>query len=130
VSALPCVNGYDRPDIRRRCECDDCADARILNQRRQFRRAQPATTSRPRSYSAKGTPHPFALKDLEAALGVSLNERGVPDKVQTANLLDVSTRTVDRLRAAGLTEWQADEYAVRGRLHPGAVWETWWSETG
>ncbi len=119
MSALPCVNGHDRPDKRGRCHCEDCADRRILTQRRANRRQGGALSGQPRFFGPKDAPRSFPLEDLQEFLRV----RSVED---TAERLHVSARTVARLRA-GLTEWQADEYAIRAGLHPGTVWEGWWS---
>lgn len=120
MSALPCVKGYDRPDKRGRCHCEDCSDRRVLAKRRSNRRQGGAQSGQPRFFGPKDAPRTFPLEPLQEFLGV----RSVED---TAERLHVSTKTVWRLRA-GLTEWQADEYAIRAGLHPGTVWECWWSE--
>lgn len=41
--------------------------------------------------------------------------------------LGVSTRTVWRWRASGLTAHQADRAAIAAGWHPGSIWDTWWS---
>ncbi len=62
----------------------------------------------------------FAFDAIEAHLG--------PASTATiAMRLGVSARTVWRWRASGLTELQADRVAVAAGLHPGSVWDTWWS---
>lgn len=45
---------------------------------------------------------------------------------QAADLLAVSTRTVHRLRASGLTPQTADRLAVAAGFHPLAVWGDAW----
>jgi hypothetical protein len=44
---------------------------------------------------------------------------------QIADQLDISTRTVTRLRTHGLSERLADRYACRVNLHPAIVWPEW-----
>ena len=62
----------------------------------------------------------FPFADLEALLGEC------PTRVIAARL-GVSTRTVWRWRAGGLTVDQADRAAIAAGWHPGTVWDTWWS---
>ena len=62
----------------------------------------------------------FPFSDLEARLGHCAT------KVIAARL-GVSTRTVWRWRAAGLTADQADRAAIAAGWHPGSIWDTWWS---
>ncbi len=45
---------------------------------------------------------------------------------QAARLLDVSTRTLHRLRQTGLNPWTADRLAIAGGLHPLLVWGEAW----
>ena len=45
---------------------------------------------------------------------------------QAAELLAVSTRTVHRLRASGLTPQTADRLAIAAGFHPLAVWGDAW----
>ncbi len=45
---------------------------------------------------------------------------------QAAALLDVSTRTLHRLRHTGLSPWTADRLAIAGGLHPLVVWGEAW----
>ncbi len=45
---------------------------------------------------------------------------------QAAALLDVSTRTLNRLRHTGLNPWTADRLAIAGGLHPLLVWGEAW----
>jgi hypothetical protein len=50
---------------------------------------------------------------------------------QAAALLDVSTRTLHRLRHTGLNPWTADRLAIAGGLHPLVVWgEAWMHAIG
>ncbi len=50
---------------------------------------------------------------------------------QAATLLDVSTRTLHRLRHTGLNPWTADRLAIAGGLHPLVVWgEAWMDAIG
>jgi len=46
---------------------------------------------------------------------------------QAAALLDVSTRTLHRLRHTGLSPWTADRLAIAGGLHPLLVWGEAWT---
>jgi len=45
---------------------------------------------------------------------------------QAAALLDVSTRTLHRLRHTGLNPWTADRLAIAGGMHPLVVWGEAW----
>ena len=45
---------------------------------------------------------------------------------QAAQLLNVSVRTVHRLRASGLSPWTADRLAVAAGFHPLAIWGDAW----
>ncbi len=45
---------------------------------------------------------------------------------QAAQMLNVSTRTVHRLRVSGLSPWTADRMAVAAGFHPLAVWGDAW----
>ncbi len=50
---------------------------------------------------------------------------------QAATLLDVSTRTLHRLRHTGLNPWTADRLAIAGGIHPLVVWgEAWMHAIG
>ena len=64
-------------------------------------------------------PRPFLLQSLL-------------DQLQTkpstwASRWGVSGTDLKRYMAEGLTEYQADRYAVRAGLHPGDVWPEWWA---
>ena len=62
----------------------------------------------------------FPLSDLEARLGHCATQ-------VIAARLGVSTRTVWRWRASGLTADQADRAAIAAGWHPVSIWDTWWS---
>lgn len=68
---------------------------------------------------AKGERRPYPLEALAGRLGAA----GGPTAL--ASQLDVSVRNIYRWRRIGLTEAQADEFAVRCGLHPCEVWD-WW----
>jgi hypothetical protein len=62
----------------------------------------------------------FPFADFEAHLS--------PESAATlAQRLGVSTRTVWRWRADGLTAIHADRVACACGLHPGIVWADWWA---
>ncbi len=76
-------------------------------------------------------PERLPLQPLLDALPID-HQRARPDVAapgvvaQAAELLAVSTRTVHRLRASGLTPWTADRLAVAAGFHPLAVWGDAW----
>lgn len=41
--------------------------------------------------------------------------------------LGVTRRTIQRLANTGLTDRQADHYAIRAGLHPAWIWPEWWT---
>ena len=45
---------------------------------------------------------------------------------QAARILNVSTRTVHRLRHTGLSPWTADRLALAAGYHPFAIWGDRW----
>lgn len=47
---------------------------------------------------------------------------------QVARLLNISTRTVHRLRHTGMSPWTADRLALAAGYHPFAVWGDRWLE--
>lgn len=61
----------------------------------------------------------YPLADLETAAGAT-------DLAHLARMLGVSHHWVRVLADAGLSERQADHFAVRLGLHPSWVWPQWW----
>lgn len=76
----------------------------------------PTPSARPAD-PGRGTPRPYPFAELEAAAGGSAS--------CLCRLLRISWATLGRLRSAGLSEEQADRFAVRLGLHPAEVWPGW-----
>jgi len=68
-------------------------------------------------------PRPYAVADLAAALGLNPADDRLTS--QLVHALDMSRGWVLRCRTLGLTEAQADEWAIRCGIHPGDVWPRW-----
>jgi len=91
-------------------------------------------------------PTPFDLDSLAEVMRVELHEQSHPGAVRAGvhadrsydpslhglhgamvALLEVDFRHLKRAMAEGLSDRQADRYAVRCRLHPSLVWGSlWW----
>ncbi len=71
----------------------------------------------------------FALQPLLDALPIDNTRRDAGGDgviVQAAAMLDVSARSLQRLRHTGLTPWTADRLAIAAGLHPLLVWGKAW----
>lgn len=65
----------------------------------------------------------FTLEPLERYLETT-------DSAETATVLDLPKRTVQRYRQFGLSLVQADRLAIRAGIHPCLIWGTaWWVGT-
>jgi hypothetical protein len=90
------------------------------------------TTTSPAARSDAGArPHRLPLQPLLDALPIDLqmarpDVSGPGPVAQAAELLNVSTRSVHRLRHSGLTPSTADRLAIAAGLHPLAVWGDAW----
>lgn len=82
-----------------------------------------ARSEKPQHPPKAPRPGSFALAELERAVGRFSGE-------DMAEVLGTTTRTIFRLRRAGMSYVQADRYAVRAGLHPGDVWPQWWTLDG
>lgn len=49
------------------------------------------------------------------------------DLQQLARALGISDRWARELKATGLTDEQADRYAIRAGYHPSVLWPHWWN---
>lgn len=69
----------------------------------------------------------FPLEALAVSLGIQLGrqERGIR---VLAEQIGVSRGHVHRLRREGLSERQADRFAIRAGTHPAIVWPAWEQE--
>lgn len=74
----------------------------------------------------------YPLEPLATAAGITLQTRGggnQPGQPQGLSLLalqlGISHRRARRARSEGITETQADTWAIRLGLHPTNVWPDW-----
>jgi hypothetical protein len=75
----------------------------------------------------------YPLEPLARLLGVELGRIGGYQAGQprsglaaVAEHLGISHTMAQRLNAEGLSERQADKYAIALGHHPGAIWPDWW----
>ena len=69
----------------------------------------------------------MSLRALRFPYPPLLAAAGYPDAGQLAHRCQVSRRTVERWKIAGLTWYQADHAAIYIGAHPAAVWPNWCS---
>lgn len=72
-------------------------------------------------------PKPFPFEPLAAKVGIVLGQIGHADESPNltgdlAEALGVGGRHVKRMRQHGLSVTQADQFAIRLRLHPATIW--------
>lgn len=67
---------------------------------------------------------PYRVADLAEAIGLNPGDPKLTS--QLVRRLGMSRGWVLRCRTLGLTEAQADEWAIRAGIHPGDVWDRWY----
>lgn len=79
------------------------------------------------------TPRRYPLEPLAQLLGITLHTNGghqPEDELDTladlANRLNITHRHARRLLHDGLTETQADNFAIRLDYHPANIWTDWY----
>jgi hypothetical protein len=75
---------------------------------------------------------PLAAK-LHIELGENLHGGQQPDAppaglAALAEIMGINHRNTRRLQTLGLTERQADHYAVRAGFHPSDIWPSWFDD--
>lgn len=74
---------------------------------------------------SRGTLRPYPVATLARKMGLDPANRELTGQLSLR--LNLSRQSVGRYRELGLTDGQADEWAVRAGLNPGEVWDHWWA---